>query len=180
MAFKLSTWSCSMSRARILALSLVAALALSSGALAQGGGGGGGGGGAGGAGSGAGGASGAAGTTGNSGGSIRDPSGNSVAQPSGGQSRPKYAACRVLPSLSPASHLRPPVRTLAPTGFTRSSTTDRPNEKKGFRSHTVQRALKAPVIRIRPPVANSISMNRLRRRRRHPTVGRTAATPKTA
>jgi len=48
-----------MSRATILALSLVAALALSSGAMAQGGGAGGGGGGAGGA-------SGASGTTGNS------------------------------------------------------------------------------------------------------------------
>ena len=34
MAFKLPTWSSSMSRVRILALSLVAALALSSGALA--------------------------------------------------------------------------------------------------------------------------------------------------
>ena len=81
-----------MSRARILALSFVAALALSSGALAQGGGagGGGGGGGAGGAGSGAGGASGASGTTGNSGGSRSGPSGAGAAQPSGrtGQSGP--------------------------------------------------------------------------------------------
>ena len=71
----------SMSRATILALSLVAALALSSGAMAQGGG-------AGGAGSGAGGASGAAGTTGNSSGSRSSTSGNSVAQPPGGQSSP--------------------------------------------------------------------------------------------
>ena len=71
----------SMSRATILALSLVAALALSSGAMAQGGG-------AGGAGSGAGGASGAAGTTSNSSGSRSSTSGNSVAQPPGGQSSP--------------------------------------------------------------------------------------------
>ena len=68
-----------------MALSFVAALALSSGASAQGGGGGGGGG-AGGAGSGAGGASGAAGTRSNC--SISGPNGNSVAQPSGGQSSP--------------------------------------------------------------------------------------------
>ena len=67
-----------MSRATILALSLVAALALGSGAMAQGGGAGGGGGGAGGA-------SGASGTTGNSSGSRSGTSGNSVAQPSGGQ-----------------------------------------------------------------------------------------------
>jgi hypothetical protein len=71
----------SMSRATILALSLVAALALSSGAMAQGGGAGGGGGGAGGA-------SGASGTTGNSSGSRSGTSGNSVAQPPSGQSSP--------------------------------------------------------------------------------------------
>jgi hypothetical protein len=83
-AFKLSKWSSSMSRAGIVALSFVVALALSSGALAQGGGGAGGGGaGGGGAGGGAGGASsGAAGTTGS------NSSGNSVAQPSRGQSGP--------------------------------------------------------------------------------------------
>jgi hypothetical protein len=89
---QLSTWSSSMSRARIVALSFVAALALSSGALAQGGGGGGGGAGggsAGGAGSGAGGANGASGTTGTSSGRASGPSGNSVTQPSGGQSGPK-------------------------------------------------------------------------------------------
>src|SRR4051812_47765755 len=84
---QLSTWSSSMSRARIVALSFVAALALGSGALAQGGGGGGGAGG-GGAGSGAGGAGGASGTTGNSSGRSSGQSGNSVTQPSGGQSGP--------------------------------------------------------------------------------------------
>jgi len=77
-----------MTRARIFAISFVAALALSSGALAQGGGGGGGGAGGGGAGSGAGAASGASGTTGNSSGRTSGPSGNSVAQSSGGQSGP--------------------------------------------------------------------------------------------
>jgi hypothetical protein len=88
---QLTTWSSSMSRARIFAISFVAVLALSSGALAQGGGGGGGGaggGGAGGAGSGAGGPSGASGTTGNSSGRNSGQSGNSVTQPSGGQSGP--------------------------------------------------------------------------------------------
>jgi len=82
MAFK-PTWSSSMSRARIFALSCVAALALSSGALAQGGGAGGGG-----AGGGAGGAGGASGTTGSSSGRSSGPTGNSVAQPSSGQSSP--------------------------------------------------------------------------------------------
>ena len=74
----ISNMESSMSRATILALSLVAALALSSGAMAQGGGGGGG----------AGGASGASGTTGNSSGSRSGTSGNSVAQPPSGQSSP--------------------------------------------------------------------------------------------
>jgi hypothetical protein len=75
-----------MSRAGIVALSFVAALAVSSGALAQGGGAGGGGG----AGSAAGGASGAAGSTGNASGARSGPSGASAAQPSGrvGQSGP--------------------------------------------------------------------------------------------
>jgi hypothetical protein len=75
----ISNMESSMSRATILALSLVAALALSSGAMAQGAGAGGGGGGAGGA-------SGASGTT--TSGSRSGTSGNSVAQPSGGQSSP--------------------------------------------------------------------------------------------
>ena len=77
----ISNMESSMSRATILAFSLVAALALSSGAMAQGGGAGGGGGGAGGA-------SGASGTTGNSSGSRSGTSGNSVAQPPSGQSSP--------------------------------------------------------------------------------------------
>ena len=77
----ISNMESSMSRATILALSLVAALALSSGAMAQGGGAGGGGGGAAGA-------SGASGTTGNSSGSRSGTSGNSVAQPPSGQSSP--------------------------------------------------------------------------------------------
>ena len=67
----ISNMESSMSRAIILALSLVAALALSSGAMAQGGGAGGGGGGAGGA-------SGASGTTGNSSGWRSGTSGKSV------------------------------------------------------------------------------------------------------
>src|SRR4051794_3211618 len=70
-----------MSRGRIFALSVVAAIVLSSAALAQDGGGGGG---AGGGSSGAGGASGAGGTTGTTGttsGSRSGPSGNSVVRP---------------------------------------------------------------------------------------------------
>jgi hypothetical protein len=115
----------SMTRARILALSLVAALALSSGALAQGGGGGGGGGGAGGAGSGAGGASGAAGTTGNSGGSIRGPSGNSVAQPSGGQSSPTGNTAAQPPGSTGQNSINSPGTGVGP-GSTPGSTSTRP------------------------------------------------------
>jgi hypothetical protein len=96
-AFKLSKWSSSMSRARIVALSFVAALALRSGALAQGGGGGGGGGGAGGASSGAGGA---AGTSGNS-------SGNSVAQPSRGQSGPSGNSAAQPPGSTGRNSINP-------------------------------------------------------------------------
>ena len=94
MAFKLPTWSFQhVASKNFLALSLVAALALSSGALAQGGGGGG----AGGAGSGAGGASGAAGTKGNSSGSISGPSGNSVAQPPRRSKQSQLATPRLNP-----------------------------------------------------------------------------------
>ena len=95
-ASRVNRRSSGMSRARILALSFVAALALSSGALAQGGGGGGGAGGGGaggGASSGAGGASsggansGVGGTSGtNAAQSTRgqsSPSGNTAAQPPG-------------------------------------------------------------------------------------------------
>jgi hypothetical protein len=122
----------SMSRARILALSFVAALALSSGALAQGGGagGGGGGGGAGGAGSGAGGASGASGTTGNSGGSRSGPSGAGAAQPSGrtGQSGPSGNSAAQPPGStgqnsinSPGTGVGPGSTPNAPSGTSGSS-----------------------------------------------------------
>jgi len=113
----------SMTRARILALSLVATLALSSGALAEGGGGGGGGGGAGGGG--AGGASGAAGTTGNSGGSIRGPSGNSVAQPSGGQSSPTGNTAAQPPGSTGQNSINSPGTGVGP-GSTPGSTSTRP------------------------------------------------------
>ena len=82
MAVNLYAWSSEVSRVRILALSLVAAITLSSGALAQGGGGGGGG--AGGGASGAGGAAGASGARGAAGASgTPGTTGNSSSQNSG-------------------------------------------------------------------------------------------------
>jgi trimeric autotransporter adhesin len=106
-----------MSRATILTLSLVA-FALSSGALAQGGG-------AGGGGSGAGGASGASGTRGNSSGSMSPPSGNSVAQPSGGQSSPTGNTAAQSPGSTGQNSINSPGTGVGP-GSTPGSTSTRP------------------------------------------------------
>jgi hypothetical protein len=117
----------SMSRAGIVALSFVAALAVSSAALAQGGGAGGG---AGSAGSAAGGASGAAGTTGNASGARSGPGGASAAQPSGrsGQSGPTGNSAAQPPGStgqnsinSPGTGVGPGSTPNAPSGTSGSS-----------------------------------------------------------
>src|SRR4051812_908904 len=97
-----------MSRANILALSFVAAFALSFGAMAQGGGAGGGGGGAGGA-SGA-----SGGTTGNSSGSMSGTSGNTVAQPSRGQSSPTGNTAAQPPGSTGQNSINSPGTGVAP------------------------------------------------------------------